>query len=89
MGFIEGDRVRVVQSEHAYTGCRGVIVDASGAECDGQLPLGYYVAIDGENGVARPFLTSALEKIVAVSSRSRAGADHRVGVKEPGGPPSR
>jgi len=64
-----GDRVRVIAVQSAYTGCRGTIVEDSGSAQSGQLPLGYYVAIDGENGVAQPFLTDALERIAAVSSR--------------------
>lgn len=80
MRFLQGDRVRVIQARGPYTGCRGTIVDPSaetaGAD-DGQLPLGYYVAIDGENGVVRPFLVGALERIGAVSSRRRDGAAER------------
>ena len=64
-----GDRVRVVQPQSPYTGCRGTIVEDSGSQASDQLPLGYYVAIDGENGIAQPFLTAALERIGAVSSR--------------------
>ncbi|MBW2388050.1 MAG: hypothetical protein JRG89_06395 [Deltaproteobacteria bacterium] len=64
-----GDRVRVIAGQSPYTGCRGTIVEDSGPAQGGQLPLGYYVAIDGENGVAQPFLTDALERIAAVSSR--------------------
>lgn len=93
MRFQQGDRVRIVQAKGPYTGCRGTIADASavtdvagagvGAEVgagvdDGQLPLGYYVAIDGENGVVRPFLVEALERIGAVSSRRRETAADRV-----------
>ena len=68
-----GDRVRVVHGLSPYTGCRGTVVEPPGqrghADQD-QLPLGYFVAIDGENGVARPFLADALERIAAVSTRS-------------------
>lgn len=85
MRFQQGDRVRIVQAKGPYTGCRGTIADASavtdvaGAGVDdGQLPLGYYVAIDGENGVVRPFLVEALERIGAVSSRRRETAADRV-----------
>ena len=79
-----GDRVRVVQSEDAYTGCRGTVVEAPGSprrSDPNQLPLGYFVAIDGENGVARPFLVDALEGIAAISSRSHAGDAREVGGK--------
>ncbi len=64
-----GDRVRVIHGQSPYTGCRGTLVEDSDVAQSGQLPLGYYVAIDGENGVAQPFLTGALERISAVSSR--------------------
>ena len=76
-----GDRVRVVQGQNAYTGCRGTVVEAPGAKAKrdpNQLPLGYFVAIDGENGVARPFLADALERVAAVSSRGRADATQEV-----------
>lgn len=68
-----GDRVRVIQDNTSYTGCRGTVVEASGRAHPGQLPLGYFVAIDGENGVARPFLSDALERIKAVSRRGDVG----------------
>ena len=50
-GFRNGDRVRVCEPEGEYSGCRGTVVEAP--ESPGQqveLPLGYMVAIDGENG---------------------------------------
>lgn len=77
MRFYRGDKVRVVQAESPYTGCRGTIAAASGSSREGQYPLGYYVAIDGENGVVRPFLIEALERIAAVSSRPRGAASDR------------
>ncbi len=77
MRFEQGDRVRVVQAESPYTGCRGTIAGASGSSRDSRLPLGYYVAIDGENGVVRPFLIEALERIAAVSSRQPGAASDR------------
>lgn len=67
-----GDRVRVIAGQSPYTGCRGTIVEDPHAANPEQLPLGYYVAIDGENGVAQPFLTSALERIAAVSRRPQS-----------------
>jgi hypothetical protein len=73
-----GDRVRIVQADTAYTGCRGTVVEASGPAEGDQLPLGYYVAIDGENGVARPFLTSALQRISAVTARPRLASDQEL-----------
>jgi len=73
-----GDRVRVVRPASSYTGCRGTVVEASGPAPDGQLPLGYLVAIDGENGVARPFLAADLLRIQAVSARRAALAGRRI-----------
>ncbi|MCP4036338.1 MAG: hypothetical protein GY733_05320 [bacterium] len=73
----KGDRVRVIQSQTPYTGCRGTVLEGSGSAEGDQLPLGYYVAIDGENGVARPFLTDALERITAIVSRPVEAADQR------------
>ncbi len=73
-GFSAGDRVRVIEADSAYTGCRGTILEASGPAEGDQLPLGYYVAIDGENGRARPFLAASLERIAAVVARSRVAS---------------
>jgi hypothetical protein len=72
-----GDRVRVIAGQNPYTGCRGTIVQDPHASPGDQLPLGYiplgyYVAIDGENGVAQPFLTDALERVSAVSCRQQS-----------------
>ena len=75
--FEQGDRVRVIQAESPYTGCRGTIADASGSADDGQPPLDYHVAIDGENGVVRPSVIAAREHITAVSSPRRDGAADR------------
>lgn len=78
MSWKNGDRVRVVQGDSQYTGCRGTIVEASGPEAGDQLPLGYMVAMDGENGVVRPFLTDALEHVAAVLTRGQAAASEQV-----------
>ncbi len=67
--FQAGDRVRVIKGESPYTGCRGTVVESSGKIEDGQLPLGYYIAIDGENGVSRAFLASDLDSVVALKVR--------------------
>ena len=77
-GLAAGDRVRVVRPANSYTGCRGTVVEASGPAQDGQLPLGYLVAIDGENGIARPFLTADLLRIQAVSARRTDAAGRLV-----------
>lgn len=67
MAFCDGDRVRILRTPSEYTGCRGVVVEAEGA---GQpVPLGHLVAIDGENGVTRPFLVGDLELLLPVRVR--------------------
>lgn len=78
--FQVGDRVRVIRAESPYTGCRGTVIESSGRCDDGQLPLGYYVAIDGENGINRAFLASDLDTVVALKVRpTREVADHASG----------
>jgi len=68
-----GDRVRVVEPDGEYSGCRGTVTDAAAHE-PGEAPLGYWVAIDGENGLARPFLAEHLQRLVATRSRPRRSA---------------
>jgi hypothetical protein len=70
--FRPGDRVRIIHPNHEYTGCRGTIADAAHADADGVTVLGHHVAIDGENGLLRPFLASELEPLRAVQSGGRA-----------------
>jgi hypothetical protein len=65
-----GDRVRVITPESPYTGCRGTVLEDPGTR-QGVTPLGYYVAIDGENGRARAFLAHELQRLVAVRTRRR------------------
>jgi hypothetical protein len=65
-----GDRVRVIAPQSPYTGCRGTVLEDPGAQ-QGVTPLGYYVAIDGENGRARPFLATVLQRLVAARTRRR------------------
>lgn len=62
--FEVGDRVRIVASDNPYTGCRGTIAESPYAvpEDEAGLPLGYYVAVDGEKGRPRPFLGRELER---------------------------
>ena len=65
MSFRVGDRVRIVTAENPYTGCRGTVAEPASAVPagpDGE-PLGCYVAIDGENGLARPFLAEEIERL--------------------------
>lgn len=63
--FAVGDRVRIVATDNPYTGCRGSVCEAPYPVPDGDAgaPLGYYVAIDGENGLARPFLHQEIEPV--------------------------
>lgn len=72
-GFRQGDRVRVRTPNSEYTGCRGTIVDP---DEPGVPALGRLVAIDGENGIARPFLVGDLEPIRAARVAPR-GAEQQ------------
>jgi len=62
MNIRQGERVRVRNPYNEYTGCRGTVVDP---DEDGIAALGRLVAIDGENGIARAFLTVDLEPLRA------------------------
>ena len=77
--FEKGERVRVIRAGSAYTGCRGSIVEASGPAQGGQLPLGYHVAIDGENGLSRAFLASDLARLRAVKVHPLENAERQAG----------
>ncbi len=80
-GFSSGDRVRVRKSDSEYTGCRGTIAHESESLRGGATPLGHYVAIDGENGVTRPFLLEDLELLRPVVVRSGARSADRKAAK--------
>lgn len=69
MSFRQGDRVRIRASQSEYTGCRGTIVDP---DAPGVPALGRLVAVDGENGIARPFLVGDLEILRAARVSPRA-----------------
>lgn len=73
--FRRGDRVRVINPNHEYTGSRGTIADAPSDQPAGVAVLGHQVAIDGENGVTRPFLVTDLEPLRAVRSGARRRAE--------------
>ncbi len=77
MAFDDGDRVRILKDRSEYTGCRGVIVhDPSHDPSQGGedlSALGYFVAIDGENGKTRPFLVGDLEPLQATLVRRPEG----------------
>jgi hypothetical protein len=77
--FEKGERVRVIRAGSAYTGCRGSILEASGPAQGAQLPLGYYVAIDGENGLSRPFLASDLARLRAVKVQPLENVERQAG----------
>jgi hypothetical protein len=75
VSFQAGDRVRIRKPESEYTGCRGTVVDDPALQLNtpGVTPLGYFVAIDGENGVRRPFLAQEIEVLrPAVVRRDRS-----------------
>jgi hypothetical protein len=80
MDLRQGDRVRILAPHSEYTGCRGTVVDP---DEPGVAALGRLVAIDGENGVARPFLVGELERLRAarvgprseIRQRSEAESD--------------
>ena len=74
-----GDRVRIARPDSVYTGCRGTVAKHPGGDPD-STPLGYHVAIDGENGLTRPFLTHELARLTAVKvrrSETREQGAHR------------
>ncbi len=75
--LVPGDRVRIRKPASEYTGCRGTVADDPNPSAQGVLPLGYYVAIDGENGVVRPFLAQDVELLKAAVVRRRAEQPRR------------
>jgi hypothetical protein len=72
MRFQRGDRVRITRAVSEYTGCRGTIVEAASDSPKGVTALGHFVAIDGENGRARPFLIGDLELLRAAKVSGQA-----------------
>ena len=84
MNLRRGDRVRITNPNSEYTGCRGTVADSSSEQPARVTVLGHEIAIDGENGMTRPFLVSDLEPLRAIGVRSRA-RDARTGDLE-GGP---
>jgi len=76
MSFRAGDRVRVKAPGTEYTGCRGTVMPDPSATEQGVLPFGYYVAIDGETGGAKPFLVEHLEQLQGARVR-RIAADQK------------
>ncbi len=69
MNLRQGDRVRIRDPHSEYTGCRGTVVDPDEA---GVTALGRLVAVDGENGIARPFLAGDLERLRAARVAPRS-----------------
>ncbi len=84
MGFKNGDRVRIRQTDSEYTGCRGTVCDDATSTQQGVLPLGHMVAIDAENGVTRPFLIQHLEPITPLRVVRSGSATEAVPLREPG-----
>jgi len=85
MGFSNGDRVRIRAPRSEYTGCRGTIADPPGTQAQGELPLGHMVAVDGENGVTRPFLVQHLERLAPARVRRDEADAERPAAREGGG----
>ena len=80
MAYRDGDRVRILKTPSAYTGCRGTVVDQEGSSVIGASALGHFVAIDGENGRVRPFLVQDLEPLrPAPVRRPSAGRSSETG----------
>ena len=75
MPFRQGDRVRIKDPLSEYTGSRGTVMIDASDQPEGVLALGYFVAIDGENGRTRPFLVRDLERlqVARVGARSVPG----------------
>jgi len=84
MGFENGDRVRIRQPHSEYTGCRGTVSDGPSSAPQGVLPLGHMVAIDGENGVTRPFLIQHLERIAPLRVVHPEGEQGELPLRERG-----
>jgi len=76
MPLRQGDRVRIRRTPSEYTGCRGTIIDPDPDDA-GLAILGRLVAIDGENGVARPFLIGELERLQPAKVVARTVAEER------------
>ena len=82
MPFRQGDRVRIKQPSSEYTGCRGTIADEAPP---GVAVLGHYVAIDGENGVTRPFLVGDLAPLRVARVRTPPATSGSQRVDDSGG----
>jgi hypothetical protein len=74
MALRHGDRVRIRKERSEYTGCRGMIVQEPRQGRGDLSALGYFVAVDGENGKTRPFLVTDLEVLQAASVRRPQGS---------------
>jgi hypothetical protein len=86
-GFTTGDRVRICRPESEYTGCRGTITDGVDGQPEGVTPLGHFVAVDGENGLVRPFLIQDLALLRPASvrlTRQNAQQNTRQNASRPG-----
>lgn len=72
--FQHGDRVRIKNPISEYTGCRGTVLEDAADQPDGVAALGFFVAIDGENGRTRPFLAADLERLAVARVRGAAAS---------------
>ena len=82
MRFQNGQRIRVLAPDSEYTGCRGTIADDPTTLNDDVVVLGHMVAIDGENGMVRPFLTKDLVALRGASVAARSAAQKSVDSNE-------
>jgi len=80
MQYRRGDRVRIRNPHSEYTGCRGTIADEA---TPGVAVLGHHVAIDGENGITRPFLLGDLERLRPARVRPRSAGSERARDRSP------
>jgi hypothetical protein len=80
--FQPGERVRIVHPSHEYTGARGTIVDSGQSDGADVVVLGYDVAVDGENGLTRPFLAADLEPLRAARAGVRSVGGGRMSAGE-------
>ncbi len=81
--FCHGDRVRIKTADSEYTGCRGTICKDPAEAVAGVASLGFFVAIDGENGRTRPFLATDLELLQVARVRRPAVAAKRAPSLDP------
>jgi hypothetical protein len=60
------------------------VADVPGGDDTRTFALGCHIAIDGENGVTRPFLNHELRAIAAVKARRRSVGSREAEDRAPG-----